>query len=206
MGTMQPAETQACGSSGAESHIQLYVWDARTEAWNGPTGLSICLRASRRLLQALQATPGLSWYGPVNCGAPGETPTRFFSLIHALGDCAVALIYCNDSRSGPVEIVARPGKKVRHGEVAAERRRPEGAQKPLVFHHFAMSISPSRAMMTRQRKRCSRSTLIRRTLHYFTFRGIPVALVKQNRRSRSLSTNPCQMAYWLRPAPALALV
>jgi len=105
MATMQPAGPQACGSSGEEGRIQLYGWDSRTETWNGPTGLSFSLRASRRLLQALQAAPGRSWYGPVNCGVPGEAPTRFFSLIHALCDCAVALIYCNDSRTGPVEIV-----------------------------------------------------------------------------------------------------
>jgi hypothetical protein len=106
MATMQPAGPQARGSSGEEGRIQLYGWDSRTETWNGPTGLSFSLRASRRLLRALQAAPGRSWYGPVNCGAPGEAPTRFFSLIHALSDCAVAMIYCNDSRSGPVEIVA----------------------------------------------------------------------------------------------------
>src|ERR1017187_6875686 len=88
METMQPVEPQACLSSSEESRIQLYGWDSRTETWNGPTGLSCSLRASRRLLQALRATPGLSWYGPVNCA--GETPTRFFSLIHALGDRAVA--------------------------------------------------------------------------------------------------------------------
>jgi hypothetical protein len=138
METMQPVEPQACLSSSEESRIQLYGWDSRTETWNGPTGLSCSLRASRRLLQALRATPGLSWYGPVNCA--GETPTRFFSLIHALGDCAVALIYCNDSRTGPVEIVA---------VIPPERRarlRPDFAFEFVAFARFLGALSEGGAL------------------------------------------------------------
>ena len=62
MATVQAAGPQARGC------IQLYGWDSRTETWTGPTGLSGPLHASRRLLQALQATPGRSWYGPGGVG------------------------------------------------------------------------------------------------------------------------------------------
>jgi len=140
MATMQPAVPKARESSGEECRIQLYGWDSRTETWNGPTGLSFSLRASRRLLQALQTTPGLSWYGPVNCRAPGETPTRFFSLIHALGDCAVALIYCNDSRTGPVEIVTVIPPELR------ARLRPDFAFEFVAFARFLGALSEGGAL------------------------------------------------------------
>jgi hypothetical protein len=32
--------------------------------------------------------------------------TRFFVLIHDLCDCGIAAIYCNESKTGPAEIVA----------------------------------------------------------------------------------------------------
>jgi hypothetical protein len=140
METIQPAGSPALGSGSEESRIQLYGWDSRTETWNGPTGLSFSLRASRRLLQALQATPGRSWYGPVNCGSPGETPTRFFSLIHALCDCAVAMIYCNDSRTGPVEIVAVIPPELR------ARLRPDFAFEFVAFARFLGALSEGGAL------------------------------------------------------------
>jgi len=140
MGTMQAARPQACASSGEEGRIQLYGWDSRTESWNGPTGLSFSIRASRRLLQALQAAPGRSWYGPVNCAVPGEAPTRFFSLIHALGDCAVAMIYCNDSRTGPVEIVAVVPPELR------AHLRPDFAFEFVAFARFLGALSEGGAL------------------------------------------------------------
>ena len=87
-----------------------------------------------------EATPGRSWYGPVNCGAPGEAPTRFFSLIHALCDCAVAMIYCNDSRTGPVEIVA-----VIPPELHA-RLRPDFAFEFVAFARFLGALSEGGAL------------------------------------------------------------
>jgi hypothetical protein len=139
MATMQPAGPQSCESS-EESRIQLYGWDSRTETWNGPTGLSFSLRASRRLLQVLKAAPGRSWYGPVTCGAPGEAPTRFFSLIHAQCDCAVAMIYCNDSRTGPVEIVAAIPPELR------ARLRPDFAFEFVAFARFLGALSEGGAL------------------------------------------------------------
>ena len=140
MGAMQPARAQAHGSSVEEGRIQLYGWDSRTESWNGPTGLSFSLRASRRLVQALRAAPGRSWYGPVNCNVPGEAPTRFFSLIHALCDCAVAMIYCNDSRTGPVEIVAVVPPELR------ARMRPDFAFEFVAFARFLGALSEEGAL------------------------------------------------------------
>jgi hypothetical protein len=85
------------------SRMQFYVWDSRTETWSGPSSLDPH-RDSGRLLASLQSAPGGSWYGRLNCGADGQE-ARFFVLIHALCDCALSLIYCDDSKTGPAEIV-----------------------------------------------------------------------------------------------------
>jgi hypothetical protein len=37
---------------------------------------------------------------------PGEPATRFFVLVHDLSDCAMALVYCDESKAGPAEILA----------------------------------------------------------------------------------------------------
>jgi len=96
------------GSRGASSPecIQLYGWDSRTETWHGPNELGQGSVPDRRLLHALRAAPGKSWYGAVHCGAPGEPATRFFTLVHDLCDCAMASIYCDESKAGPAEILA----------------------------------------------------------------------------------------------------
>jgi hypothetical protein len=91
-------------------------------------------------VQALRAAPGRSWYGPVNCNVPGEAPTRFFSLIHALCDCAVAMIYCNDSRTGPVEIVAVVPPELR------ARVRPDFAFEFVAFARFLGALSEEGAL------------------------------------------------------------
>jgi hypothetical protein len=91
-------------------------------------------------VQALQTAPGRSWYGPVNCNVPGEAPTRFFSLIHALCDCAVAMIYCNDSRTGPVEIVAVVPPELR------ARVRPDFAFEFVAFARFLGALSEEGAL------------------------------------------------------------
>jgi hypothetical protein len=41
----------------------------------------------------------------LTCKAPGEPAHRVFALIHDVGDCAVALLYCEESKAGPLEIL-----------------------------------------------------------------------------------------------------
>lgn len=90
----------------------MYGWDSRSATWHGPNELGDCSLPHRRLLHGLRATLGNSWYGQVNCCTAGEAPTRLFVLVHDLSDCAIALIYCDESKMGPVEILAviPPGK------------------------------------------------------------------------------------------------
>lgn len=117
-----------------EWHIQLYGWDLRSRTWHGPTELDLAAARPRRLTAALGNAPGLSWFGPMACSTPGEPAGRFFAIIHDLGDCAVALIYCEESKAGPVEIVA---------VIPAERRsqlRPEFAFEFLAFAGFLGSL------------------------------------------------------------------
>jgi hypothetical protein len=98
----RPASRSRCGAE----HIHLYGWDSRSETWHGPNELGGADFPDRRLLQALRAAPGRSWYGPVKCCTSGEPATRFFALVHDLSDCAMALIYCDESKVGPAEILA----------------------------------------------------------------------------------------------------
>jgi hypothetical protein len=89
---------------------------------------------SQRLEEALLGAPGPSWFGPVSCFAPGEPVTHFFVLVHDLTDCAVATIYCEESKTGPVEIVAA---------IPAGRRsrlRPEFAFEFLAFAGFLGAV------------------------------------------------------------------
>jgi hypothetical protein len=114
--------------------IHLYGWDSRSETWHGPNELDGGSLPDRRLLQALRAVPGRSWYGPVSGGAGGPA-TRFFTLVHDLSDCAVALIYCDETKAGPVEILA---------VIPADRRsrlRDEFAFEFLTFAHFLGSLN-----------------------------------------------------------------
>jgi hypothetical protein len=83
--------------------MQLYQWDSGSQTWSGPSALD-SIRVPRRLLASLLSAPGGSWYGRVKCDAAEQT-ARFFVLMHALHDCVLALIYCDDSKSGPAEIV-----------------------------------------------------------------------------------------------------
>ncbi|HXK07917.1 MAG TPA: hypothetical protein VMS37_36325 [Verrucomicrobiae bacterium] len=94
------------GARCGEETICLYGWDSRSRTWHGPNELGPGAGRDRRLLQSLRAAPGKSWYGAVSCGTAGERATRFFALVHDLADCAVASIYCDESKAGPAEIVA----------------------------------------------------------------------------------------------------
>jgi len=89
-----------------EESIQLCGWDSRSETWHGPNELGPYIHPDGRLLQALRSVPGQSWFGPVTCRIPGEPAARFFVLVHDLSDCAMALVYCDESKAGPAEILA----------------------------------------------------------------------------------------------------
>jgi hypothetical protein len=116
--------------SPAETDLVWYGWDSRTETWHGPDTLSLATMASRRLLQKLQSAAGPSWYGPITCNAPGEPEARFFALVHDLADCGMAMIYCDESRMGPAEIllVVPPGRRA--------HLRPDFAFEFLAFAKF----------------------------------------------------------------------
>jgi|SRR5271157_4457484 len=126
-----PTSRSRCGAK----RIDLYGWDSRTESWHGPNELSCDSPPDKRLLQALRATPGRSWYGTVQCRTPGEPAARFFALVHDLSDCAIASIYCDESKAGPAEILAA---------IPAGRRsrlRDDFAFEFLAFARFLGSIS-----------------------------------------------------------------
>ena len=119
---------------GAE-RVHLYGWDSVSGTWNGPNQLGCCSRPDSRLLRALKAAPGKSWYGSVNCRTSGGPATRFFALVHDLSDCAVASIYCDESKAGPAEILA---------VIPAHRRshlRDEFAFEFLAYVRFLGSLS-----------------------------------------------------------------
>jgi hypothetical protein len=94
------------GSWCSRRPIQLYGWDSRSETWHGPNTLGDQTFPDKRLLQALRTAPGRSWYGGVTYCSPGEPSTRFFALVHDLFDCAIASIYCDESKAGPAEVLA----------------------------------------------------------------------------------------------------
>ena len=131
-GTSAPeAATQA---DRAERAIQLYGWDLRSRTWHGPCELDFAAARPHRLTEALANVSGRSWFGPVTCSVPGEPACRFFVVIHDLKDCAVSTIYCEESKAGPLEIVA---------VIPAERRsqlRPEFAFEFLAFAGFLGSL------------------------------------------------------------------
>jgi hypothetical protein len=129
----------------AQRSIQLYGWDSRTGTWSGPTGLGPSGRASRRLLDTLRSMPGSSWFGPLKCKSPGEPPARFFAIIHQLEDCAVAMVYCDDSKTGPAEVLAVVPAEFR------SRLRPEFAFEFLAFASFLGAVSESAAITVQDR-------------------------------------------------------
>jgi hypothetical protein len=85
--------------------ISLYGWDSQSETWHGPSEPG-CGLPDTRLLQALEAVAGRSWYGAVNCCKLQGMAARFFAMVHDLSDCATASIYCGESKAGPAEILA----------------------------------------------------------------------------------------------------
>jgi hypothetical protein len=71
----------------------------------------------------------------MNCGFPGERPRKFFVLVHDLSDCAIACIYCDESKTGPAGILA---------VIPAHRRpylRDDFAFEFLAYAHFLGSFN-----------------------------------------------------------------
>jgi hypothetical protein len=113
----------------------MYGWDSPTETWFGPNDLAYCSKPNARLLDALRGAIGTSWSGAITCRTPEDGSARFFTLVHDLSDCAIALIYCDETRVGPAEIVI---------VVPANRRaqlRDEFAFEFLGFARFLRMIS-----------------------------------------------------------------
>ena len=108
--------------------VQLYGWDARSASGNGPDELQLTNSGSQRLLESLRSAPGKSWFGPVNCAAAGEPACRFFAVVHGLPDCAAAMVYCDESKAGPAELVV---------VIPAERRSRLRAEFAFEFVAFA---------------------------------------------------------------------
>ncbi len=114
--------------------VQLYGWDAQCRTWHGPNELGSAPAGSHRLAESLRRAPGQSWYGQVHCTAPGGARSRFFAVAHAFADCAMAMVYCDESKTGPTEIVV---------VIPAERRahlRPEFAFEFVAFAGFLGSL------------------------------------------------------------------
>ena len=136
-------ETQTIGV--AERTVQMFGWDSGTETWSGPTEMGTAVRGSKRLLDGLRTMSGRSWYGQLSCGSPGEPPARFFTVVHELCDCSMAMIYCDDSKAGPAALVV---------VVPAELRpslRPDFAFEFLAFARFLGAITESAAMTVHDR-------------------------------------------------------
>jgi hypothetical protein len=118
-----------------ETVVQLYGWDARSSTWYGPDEFTGANEPSNSMLESLRQAHAQSWYGVVPCRSKREPAARFFTLVHEAADCATALLYCNESKAGPAEIVA---------VLPAHRRaalRPDFAFEFLSFARFLGSIS-----------------------------------------------------------------
>ena len=120
---------------------RLYGWDSRTGTWSGPTGLGPAGRDSMRLLNSLTAMPVKSWFGPLRLAQPGEPPARFFVIAHDRADCAMAMVYCGDSKTGPAEVLAVVPAALR------PRLRPEFAFEFLAFASFLGAVDESAAIV-----------------------------------------------------------
>ena len=118
----------------SEACAQLYGWGSQSKAWHGPIELSLTGARPGSLEKALRRAPGQSWYGPVRCSKSGPQASRFFAVIHRLPDCAVGMVYCDESKTGPLELIAA---------VPAERRaalRPDFAFELVAFASFLGSL------------------------------------------------------------------
>ena len=129
------ARTATPPKGGDETLVQLYGWDARSSTWHGPNEFSAGETPSVSMLEGLREALGQSWYGLVQCPSRRGPAAKFFTLVHEGADCATAMIYCNESKTGPVEIVAvlPAGRR--------EQLRPDFAFEFLSFARFLGAIS-----------------------------------------------------------------
>jgi hypothetical protein len=92
---------------------------------------------------------GKSWYGSLTCVVPGEGSSRFFTLVHDLPDCAIASIYCDESKTGPAELLA----------IIPPSRRPQlredFAFEFLAFAHFLGSLSAAAELQVHEAIACA---------------------------------------------------
>ncbi|MDE3164808.1 MAG: hypothetical protein KGN36_03305 [Acidobacteriota bacterium] len=119
--------------------IRLYGWDSRSGTWHGPS--EPCPDAvNKGLLRGLDSASGKSWFGSVTCSPARGLSARFFVLVHDLHDCGVAAIYCDESKTGPAEIVAvMPAARRRF-------RRDDFAFEFLAFARFLGSMPENAAL------------------------------------------------------------
>jgi hypothetical protein len=96
-------------------------------------------------LKSLRAAPGNAWFGHVKCALAGEPDATYFAVIHHLADCAMALLYCGETKVGPGEIVV-----VVPGGLRA-RLRPEFAFEFLAFACFLGAIAEADAHVLQER-------------------------------------------------------
>jgi len=129
----------------AEGTVRLYGWDSGTGNWSGPTELGSTVRGSKRLMEGLRTMSGRSWYGPLNCSSSVEPPARFFTVVHELCDCSLAMVYCNDSKAGPAALVVVVPSEL-HPTL-----RPDFAFEFLAFARFLGAITESAAMTVHER-------------------------------------------------------
>jgi len=129
----------------APRKVQLYGWDSPTRSWHGPDELPFVPGGTRRILGALKRAPGRSWYGAIRFLGHGEPDGRFFAVVHDLDDCAVAMIYCDDSKAGPAAVIAVVPSARR------SRLRPEFPFEFLAFTSFLRSTSEEAAQELHER-------------------------------------------------------
>jgi hypothetical protein len=152
-----------CGAQ----RIRLYGWDSLSETWSGPNQLGCRNLPDRRLLRALEAAAGKSWYGPVSCRTSGGSSTRFFALVRDLSDCAIASIYCDESKAGPAEILAViPADRRSH--LRAERVRVSGVRALSAFTQGRGRTPGTRC----ESPRPSRTSAVSQTLVFSTSSGL----------------------------------
>ena len=102
-GAVNPASEQDISTRFA---AQWYGWDSRCRLWHGPIEMNPSDTGHAGLNRGLSATSALSWFSPVTCALDGSPSCRFFVITHDLKDSGLAVIYCNESRVGPLEVIS----------------------------------------------------------------------------------------------------